>query len=78
MWFILPAKEVMGIRSVSLCMPAGQYEKYRKAWELLREAVGEEAGVEDKKAAEADRLPSTAVERMRTALNFARRRMGVE
>jgi hypothetical protein len=39
-WYILPVAEVVGKRSVSLCTPTGRYEKYREAWELLREAVG--------------------------------------
>jgi hypothetical protein len=41
-WYILPAAKVVGKRSVSLCTPTGRYEKYREAWELLREAVGVE------------------------------------
>ena len=39
-WYILPMREIEGMRSVSLCTPTGRYEKYREAWELLREAVG--------------------------------------
>ncbi|HSS96216.1 MAG TPA: group I intron-associated PD-(D/E)XK endonuclease, partial [Terriglobales bacterium] len=42
-WFILPAGEIVGMRSVSLCTPTSRWEKYREGWELLREAVGEES-----------------------------------
>jgi hypothetical protein len=39
-WYILPAKEIEGMRSVSLMTPTSKYEKYREAWHLLHEAVG--------------------------------------
>ncbi len=39
-WYILPAKEIEGMRSVSLMTPTSRYEKYREAWHLLHEAVG--------------------------------------
>ncbi len=49
-WYILPAKEIEGMRSVSLMTPTSKYEVYREAWDLLREAVGSSpekaAGVE--------------------------------
>ena len=38
-WYIVPAKEIAGMRSVSLGTPTSRYEKYREAWELLREAA---------------------------------------
>jgi hypothetical protein len=40
-WYIIPLKEVRGKRSISLCTEGGEakYEKYREAWELLREAA---------------------------------------
>jgi hypothetical protein len=43
-WYILPAGEIRGMRSGTFCVPSGKYEKYREAWELLREAVGEMEG----------------------------------
>jgi PD-(D/E)XK endonuclease len=46
-WFILPAKEIAGMRSVSLCTPDSKWEKYREGWELLREAVGVDASEAD-------------------------------
>jgi len=41
-WYIIPAKEIRGLRSISLCTAESgeaRYEKYREAWELLREAT---------------------------------------
>ena len=46
-WYILPAKEIEGMRSVSLMTPTSKHEGYREAWHLLHAAVGtsvEEAG----------------------------------
>src|SRR5512147_1572590 len=37
-WYILPAKEIVGMRSVTLCTPTGRYEQYRDAWKLLQDA----------------------------------------
>jgi hypothetical protein len=39
-WYILPAKEIEGMRSVSLMTPTSKYEGYREAWHLLHAAVG--------------------------------------
>jgi len=45
-WYIVPAKEIRGLKSISLCTREGKYEKYREAWELLREATGSVESVE--------------------------------
>jgi PD-(D/E)XK endonuclease len=39
-WYIIPAKEIRGLKSISLCTYGGEakYEKYREAWDLLRKA----------------------------------------
>jgi hypothetical protein len=80
-WYILPAKEIMGMLSVSLCTPTSRYEKYREAWELLREAVGvkEDASEEDTAAGELGdqseepgRLPRNLMERMQASLKFVK------
>jgi len=41
-WYIIPAKEIRGLKSISLCTDGNEakYEKYREAWHLLREAAG--------------------------------------
>jgi hypothetical protein len=71
-WYILPAKEVAGMRAVSLCTPSSRYEKYREAWELLREAVGvqEEASEPEQPA---PRIPRNALERMQASLRFVKK-----
>jgi hypothetical protein len=86
-WYILPMKEVQGVRSVSLCTPTGRYEKYREAWELLREAVGdqdetanaeESAAVEqspEKELGRGEIHPSGGLGRMEAAFAYMRRRM---
>ena len=81
-WYILPAKEIVGMRSVTLCAPTGRYEKYRDAWKLLRDAVGLSEAAESgpgKSGAEAREgtagLPSPALGRMEAALNLFRRRL---
>jgi hypothetical protein len=41
-WYIVPAKLIRGLRSISLCTTGseGKYEAYREAWHLLRKATG--------------------------------------
>jgi hypothetical protein len=38
-WYIIPAKKIRGMKSISLFTKGGKYEEYREAWHLLREAV---------------------------------------
>jgi len=56
-WYIIPAKLIRGLKSISLCTSEGKYEEYREAWKLLREAsgIGEEVV-----AAEASKDPRLA------------------
>ena len=73
-WYIIPEKEIRGLKSISLCTVGAEakYEHYREAWGLLRKAseIGDAAGsVEQAPAAP----PSSAVGRMQAAANaFAR------
>jgi hypothetical protein len=71
-WYILPAKEVAGMRTVSLCTPTSRYEKYREAWELMQEAVGvkEEASAAEEPV---ERIPRNALERMEASLRSVKR-----
>jgi hypothetical protein len=41
-WYIIPAKLIRGLKSISLCTDDGEakYEQYREAWHLLKEASG--------------------------------------
>ncbi len=76
-WYILPAKEVVGMHAVSLGSPGGRYEKYREAWELLREAVGPSedaaAGMVEEAPLEPGMIPRNAVQRMQASFNFVKR-----
>lgn len=73
LWYIIPAKEIRGLKSISLCTTEGEakYEKYREAWHLLREAAAmdedavavgqkhEAERVAEKKEVSADATPAT-------------------
>ncbi len=41
-WYIVPEKAIRGMSAITLCSTMPKYEKYREAWELLREASGGE------------------------------------
>jgi hypothetical protein len=69
LWYIIPAREIRGLKSISLCTESGEakYEQYREAWDLLREAVGEGA------VTESETSPPAGVRgRMEASLNFFR------
>ena len=75
-WYIIPAKLIHGQRkSISLCtteVGEGKYERYREAWDLLREAT---EGVEEP-AHEPEQSPmGPGFARMQGALNAFRRMM---
>jgi len=82
-WYIIPEKEIRGLKSISLCTagPGAEmkYEPYREAWGLLRKASEireSESGGEQVVAAEtAAAPPSSAVGRMGAAANFFKRYM---
>jgi hypothetical protein len=40
-WYIIPAEEILGLKSVSLCTVEGEakYEGYREAWHLLKRTM---------------------------------------
>ena len=70
-WYILPAKEILGMRSVSLCTPACRWEKYREAWKSLQEAVG--LTQEESSQIEESIAPNRMESRMMGAFNSVRR-----
>ena len=47
-WYIIPEKEIRGLKSISLCTVGAEakYEQYREAWSLLKKAseIGEGEG----------------------------------
>ena len=77
-WYIIPEKEIRGLKSISLCTTGlgseAKYEQYREAWGLLRKAseIGdsqrcvEQASAADSGVARA----SSAVGRMEAAAKF--------
>lgn len=77
-WYIIPAKEICGLRSISLCTVGGEakYEKYREAWGLLRKAseIEEPENAEEASGEVVGVNPSSALGRMQAA-NFFRRQM---
>jgi hypothetical protein len=81
-WYFIPLKLIRGKRSIMLHPDSqtGEYEEYREAWHLLREAaeVGEasESGGEAvAPAAASGRFPTNAFERMEAVANFVRQQM---
>jgi hypothetical protein len=92
-WYIVPAEKLHKRETMILCSESkqAQYEQYREAWHLLREASGSglesedpplakpgrsEPGSEDTSAAESDtRFPGNALGRMEASLNFFRRQL---
>jgi hypothetical protein len=79
-WYIIPAKCMQGMKSLSLFTEHGKYEKYRESWRLLREAsqIGEEveSGAGREAAPEEARPvvgpPAGALGRMEASMNFFR------
>jgi hypothetical protein len=37
-WYIIPESAIRGMSAITLCSTMPKYEKYREAWDLLREA----------------------------------------
>ena len=78
-WYIIPAKLIFGLKSISLCTVGGEakYEEYREAWHLLRKATEiaevQEGGVES--AEPPAFAPSSAFGRMQAAANYFKRYM---
>lgn len=86
-WYIIPGREVWGLKSISLCTVGGEakYEHYREAWGLLRkasESIEAEPGEEqvDELDFTVPEIPpaiplSGAVGRMVTAMSYFRHYM---
>ena len=71
-WYIVPEKAIRGLGSICLCSTMPKYEKYREAWELLREASGAEESLEEP-VSEAEEAPlGPAAARMQGAMNSFR------
>jgi hypothetical protein len=82
-WYIVPAKKLAGRGDVTLCSNSGEanFEEYREAWHLLREATGMEEETEaphpEESAAETEEVPTgPGVQRVQNAFDFFRRQLG--
>lgn len=82
-WYIIPAKKVAGRGYVTLCSSSREanFEEYREAWYLLREAAGVEeetaAGHPEESAGEEENVAiGAAGERMQNSFDFFRRQLG--
>jgi hypothetical protein len=70
-WYILPAKLIQGLKSISLGTADGgeaKYEKYREAWHLLRK----KSGGEERARVTEEIVASPAVARMQGAFGSMR------
>ena len=81
-WYVIPAKKLAGRANVTLCSNSGgaNFEEYREAWHLLREAAGmqegEAAEADPESAAEDEEVPAgPAVQRVQNTFNFFRRQL---
>jgi len=78
-WYIIPANKVWGRECVSVCSeaPQAQYEEYREAWGLLREASRGDEGVEEPAGANpvSQFSPFSAFGRMEKAMMQIRERL---
>ena len=82
-WYIIPAKKLAGRGYVTLCSNSGgaNFEEYREAWHLLREAAGMEEETAstrpEESAAETEEVPTgPGVQRVQNAFDFFRRQLG--
>jgi hypothetical protein len=72
-WYIVPETAIRGMSAITLCSTMPKYEKYREAWDLLREASGCGDGAEEP-VSELEEAPmGPAVARMQGAMKFFRR-----
>lgn len=70
-WYIVPETAIRGLGSICLCSTMPKYERYREAWELLRQASGCEAPEET--VSKPEKIPAgPAVARMQGAMNSFR------
>ena len=71
-WYPVPEKAIRGRSAISLCSTMPKYERYREAWNLLREASGGEDESEQAVGEAEDSPAGPASARMEGAINFFR------
>ncbi len=82
-WYINPAKKLAGQGNVTLCSNSKEanFEEYREAWHVLREAAGMEEETptprpEDSAAESEEVLSGPGVQRVQNSFDFFRRQLG--
>jgi hypothetical protein len=71
-WYIVPEEAIRGMGAITLCSTMPKYERYREAWELLREASGDGETPEESVGKPEDAPTGLAMARMQRAFNFFR------
>jgi hypothetical protein len=79
-WYIVPEKAIRGMSAITLCSTMPKYERYREAWDLLREASGceedplkPESGLNGAPIDEFEERPmGPGMARMQMAMNYFR------
>jgi hypothetical protein len=70
-WYIVPESAIRGMSAITLCSTMPKYERYREAWDLLREATACEEIEEP--AGEPEEIPvGPAVAQMQRAMSAFR------
>ncbi|HEX7895712.1 MAG TPA: group I intron-associated PD-(D/E)XK endonuclease [Terriglobales bacterium] len=72
-WYIIPESAIRGMSAICLCSTMPKYERYREAWDLLREATACEEVEQTARPEESAIGPGFA--RMQGAMNAFRRMM---
>jgi hypothetical protein len=71
-WYIIPEKRIRRQWWVCLCSADGNFEQYREAWHLLREATQSEDAAEESATEPLDATDSPVLALMQRAANFFR------
>jgi hypothetical protein len=71
-WYIVPEEAIRGMSAICLCSTMPKYEKYREAWDLLREASGGEEPADETVSEPEEGPVGPAMTRMQGAFNSFR------
>jgi PD-(D/E)XK endonuclease len=71
-WYIVPEKAIRGMGAITLCSTMPKYEKYREAWDLLREASGCEEPTVEAVSEPEETSAGPGLARMQSAMNCFR------
>ena len=71
-WYIVPEEAIRGMSAICLCSTMPKYERYREAWNLLREASGVGESNDETASGPEERPVGPGVARMHAAMNMFR------